>query len=174
MTGRRRAPTGSSGQPGPRRDQPGVVVGGHGVDLGGPDGGEGGVVPFGGVGDGLLDLGVAGRQDPHGGAGQCRGGKHRVDVDRRGGADGCVRPVPGCGGFQGGADRWEPAAVDVDIEGLDGLTKTVKALRTKTYNDNELLAAIMQLAPDNLQTQLRKLYCDRIVGSTRNYCTAGG
>jgi hypothetical protein len=61
-----------------------------------------------------------------------------------------------------------------DIEGIEGLSKTVKSLRSKSYNDNELLTAIMQLAPDSAQTALRKLYCDRIVGATRNYCTAGG
>jgi hypothetical protein len=60
-----------------------------------------------------------------------------------------------------------------DIEGIEGLSKTVKSLRSKSYNDNELLTAIMQLAPDSAQTALRKLYCDRIVGATRTYCTAG-
>jgi hypothetical protein len=61
-----------------------------------------------------------------------------------------------------------------DIEGIDGLSKTVKSLRSKTYNDNELLAAIMTYAPANLQTQLRKLFCDRVKGATRNYCVGGG
>jgi hypothetical protein len=61
-----------------------------------------------------------------------------------------------------------------DIEGIDGLSKTVKALRSKSYNDNEMLAAIMQQAAPSVQGQVRKLFCDRIVGSTHAYCTAGG
>ncbi|HEY7269596.1 MAG TPA: hypothetical protein VH951_07195 [Dehalococcoidia bacterium] len=61
-----------------------------------------------------------------------------------------------------------------DIEGIDGLSATIKALRTKTYGDNDLLAAILKLAPQNLQDQLRKLYCDRVVGGTHNYCASGG
>ncbi len=61
-----------------------------------------------------------------------------------------------------------------DIEGIDGLSKTVKSLRTKTYNDNELLAAIMTYAPANVQAQMRKLFCDRVKGGSRNYCVSGG
>jgi len=60
-----------------------------------------------------------------------------------------------------------------DIEGIEGLSATIKALRTKTYNDNELLAAILQYAPEDKQTALKKLYCDRVAGTTRNYCVAG-
>ncbi len=61
-----------------------------------------------------------------------------------------------------------------DIEGIDGLGQIIRTLRTKTYNDQELLATIMQLTPDNLQTQMRKYYCDKVVGLARNYCVAGG
>jgi hypothetical protein len=61
-----------------------------------------------------------------------------------------------------------------DIEGIDGLSKTVKALRSKSYNDNEMLAAILQQAAPGVQAQVRKLFCDRIVGSTHAYCAAGG
>jgi hypothetical protein len=61
-----------------------------------------------------------------------------------------------------------------DIQGIEGLSSTIKALRTKTYNDNDLLAAIMRLTPANLQEQMRKLYCDRVIGTTHNYCVSSG
>jgi hypothetical protein len=61
----------------------------------------------------------------------------------------------------------------VDVEGMDGLSQTVKSMRSKTYSDNELVSAILQLAPLDLQGQIRKLLCERIVGTTRNYCVAG-
>ncbi|HXH21444.1 MAG TPA: hypothetical protein VNN10_05400 [Dehalococcoidia bacterium] len=54
--------------------------------------------------------------------------------------------------------------------GPEAFSNTVKALRTKTYNDNELLARILELAPEDKQPAIRKLYCDRVVGTTRNYC----
>lgn len=60
-----------------------------------------------------------------------------------------------------------------DIEGIEGVGKTVRALRTRTYNDQELLSAIMQQAPEDKQPDIRRLYCDRIIGTARNYCTAG-
>jgi hypothetical protein len=60
-----------------------------------------------------------------------------------------------------------------DIVGIENLSTTVKQLRTRTYNDNELLVRILELAPEDKQTEIKKLYCDRVVGTTRNYCVAG-
>jgi hypothetical protein len=60
-----------------------------------------------------------------------------------------------------------------EIEGYDAFSATVKALRTRTYNDNELLVRILELAPEDKKNEVRKLYCDRVVGTTRNYCVSG-
>jgi hypothetical protein len=60
-----------------------------------------------------------------------------------------------------------------EIEGYDAFSATVKALRTRTYNDNELLVRILELAPEEKRNEIRKLYCDRVVGTTRNYCVSG-
>lgn len=61
-----------------------------------------------------------------------------------------------------------------DLEGIDVMSATIKALRTRTYNDAELLAAIVQQAPDHLRPQIRRLYCERISGATRDYCAPAG
>ena len=60
-----------------------------------------------------------------------------------------------------------------DILGMEGLSPMVKQLRTKTYNDNELLQAIIAQTPVEKQNAVRKLFCDRLIGASRNYCIPG-
>ena len=51
-----------------------------------------------------------------------------------------------------------------EIEGIEGLTRMVRALRTKTYTDQSLLRAIVeQGSPDN-QERLSLLICQGVIG----------
>jgi hypothetical protein len=58
-----------------------------------------------------------------------------------------------------------------DIHGIEGLGALIRNLRTKKYNDQELVAAIYANASPDLQPKVRQLFCDRVTGTTKNYCT---
>jgi hypothetical protein len=57
-----------------------------------------------------------------------------------------------------------------DVQGVEGLSQTVRGLRTRTFTSQELLNTIAEQAPAEQQADVRRLFCDRVVGSTRNFC----
>ena len=57
-----------------------------------------------------------------------------------------------------------------DIQGIEGLSSTIRALRTQTFGDQDLLRTIVGVAPPAQQERLNQLLCDRVLGTTRDYC----
>jgi hypothetical protein len=57
-----------------------------------------------------------------------------------------------------------------DVEGIEGLSKTVRALRTRTFADQELIHLLVLEAPAEHQARLSQLICERVLGTSRNYC----
>jgi hypothetical protein len=57
-----------------------------------------------------------------------------------------------------------------DIEGIEGMSKTIRDLRTRTYSDQELLRALVASAAADKQAAVSQMLCQRVLGSTRDYC----
>jgi hypothetical protein len=71
------------------------------------------------------------------------------------------------------AERWQGFLFlkgVFDIEGIEGLSKTIRALRTRTFTDQELVNRLVQEAPLEQQAKLSQLICERVIGTTRNFC----
>ncbi len=51
-----------------------------------------------------------------------------------------------------------------EIEGIEGLSQMVRALRTKTYNDQALLQAIVQQGSPDHENELSVLICEGVIG----------
>ena len=60
-----------------------------------------------------------------------------------------------------------------DIEGIEGLSQTIRALRTRTYSDQDLLRALVAQAPTDQQPLVTQMLCQRVLGSTRDFCSPG-
>jgi hypothetical protein len=57
-----------------------------------------------------------------------------------------------------------------DIKGIEGIKAMIRELRTHTYNDQDLMRAIMSSGPADQSQQMAALVCKGVVGTTRNYC----
>jgi hypothetical protein len=57
-----------------------------------------------------------------------------------------------------------------DIRGIDGISESVRSMRKKTLTDQELIRGLAQSGPPEDQKRVGQLVCDRVVGTTHNYC----
>jgi hypothetical protein len=56
------------------------------------------------------------------------------------------------------------------VIGIEGITKTVHSLRKQSATGQDLIRAMMTQTPVEKQPQLSQLICQRVLGTTRNYC----
>jgi hypothetical protein len=57
-----------------------------------------------------------------------------------------------------------------DIRGLEGVSKLVRSLRTRSLTDQELMRAIVADGTPEEQARTAQLVCQQVIGTTRNYC----
>ena len=60
-----------------------------------------------------------------------------------------------------------------DLLGPDAFNQLIRTLRTRTYNDQDIIRALLENTPPDLQAQMRQHVCQSIIGTARNYCVAG-
>lgn len=58
-----------------------------------------------------------------------------------------------------------------DITGIDAVSATIRSLRTRTFNDQDLIRTLIQNSPADKQQALRQFVCNDVRGTTHDYCT---
>jgi hypothetical protein len=57
-----------------------------------------------------------------------------------------------------------------EIRGIEGMASVVRSFRSQTFNDQDLLRAIVEQGGSDERRALRQLVCDQVLGARRNYC----
>ncbi|HEX5368773.1 MAG TPA: hypothetical protein VFY10_05085, partial [Dehalococcoidia bacterium] len=57
-----------------------------------------------------------------------------------------------------------------DITGIDAVSATIRSLRTRTFNDQDLIKALIENSPPDKQPALRLYVCQDVRGTTHDYC----
>jgi hypothetical protein len=57
-----------------------------------------------------------------------------------------------------------------ELNGIDALIGTVREVRTKSLNDQELLRAFVSYGASEQQQRMEGYFCENVVGTSRNYC----
>jgi len=61
-----------------------------------------------------------------------------------------------------------------DLQGIAGVTDAVRALRTHSLGDQDLLREFVQHGTPADQEKMKAYFCKNVVGTSRNYCPASG
>jgi hypothetical protein len=57
-----------------------------------------------------------------------------------------------------------------EMQGIEGVTDAVRALRTHSLGDQELLRQFVQHGTPEQQAKMKAYFCKNVVGTARNYC----
>lgn len=57
-----------------------------------------------------------------------------------------------------------------DIMGAETFSRVIRTLRTRTYNDQDIIRALLENTPPELEARMRQHVCESIVGTARSYC----
>jgi hypothetical protein len=60
-----------------------------------------------------------------------------------------------------------------EANGIEAVTETIRSLRTKTFNDQDLIRILVSTGSPEQQTILKRVVCENVLGTTRNYCAPG-
>jgi hypothetical protein len=57
-----------------------------------------------------------------------------------------------------------------ELHGIESFSNTIRLLRTKTFNDQDLVRMLVEHSPPEKQRAMSQIICERVVGTLRNYC----
>jgi hypothetical protein len=60
-----------------------------------------------------------------------------------------------------------------EANGIEAIAETIRSLRTKTFNDQDLIRILVSTGSPDQQAIVKRVVCENVIGTTRNYCTPG-
>ncbi len=60
-----------------------------------------------------------------------------------------------------------------EANGIESVAATIRSLRTKTFNDQDLIRILVASGSPEQQTVVKQVVCNHVLGATRNYCVPG-
>ena len=57
-----------------------------------------------------------------------------------------------------------------EANGIEPVVETIRSLRSKTFNDQDLIRTLVSTGTPEQQEIVKQVVCEHVLGSTRNYC----